>query len=536
MSQFDPRVTAYFGDAILQAGFMPLPHLFLRHYRQLGLSAAQAMFILQLMEIAWDKGDAPTTSCKLAARMGVSRRMITTYSQEVQRLGLVEIYDQYAPDGTQTENGYDLSPLFGRLSAFVPAQLPSGEPRSHPRQRVKRMVEPVSMWPVPIDEPASRLPSKRCESVEELAPGFPEQQASSYPENPTSAPRRSELPPAPGTHVRGGLEVSFDGGQKDASRLNKEAKNQNQELGKKNQQQHAAACRGRTRQGQLPPKQTDGNGQSLRWNVALTVDEVRRSQLVLQLLGVNAATVDATAPTLHPAECWGLACYARSRRLGVPWIAQQIYDTRNRRPRLAAQARSFDAVGRLLAGLPEHYALAVLDAVDRSCPNDLEAATDELERLIPDETVLCSCHAPVTALWAAMKAERSTSARWDHHQSVPHQLTLASRATEDYEASSGTTEEEQQLFSATLARLRERTDPAAWDIWLAPLTLLHASDGIVVIGAPNCFVRDEVMSKYADLLAHALEDALGRSATIEIVIGASAPSAIATASAYVPQS
>src|SRR5690242_12052320 len=102
-AQFDPRITAYFGDAVLQAGFMPLPHLFLRHYRELGLSHVQAMFILQLMEIAWDVGSPPTNVTRLAARMGVTARTIQLYSQEVHELGLVEIYDQFDDSGSQVE-------------------------------------------------------------------------------------------------------------------------------------------------------------------------------------------------------------------------------------------------------------------------------------------------------------------------------------------------------------------------------------------------------------------------------------------------
>ncbi len=106
------RITAYFGDAVLQAGFMPLPHLFLRHYRSLGLSQVQAMFVLQLMEIAWDLGDPPNTVTKIAARMGLSQRSVRACSKEVHDLGLIEIYDQWDEAGAQVENAYDLGPLF----------------------------------------------------------------------------------------------------------------------------------------------------------------------------------------------------------------------------------------------------------------------------------------------------------------------------------------------------------------------------------------------------------------------------------------
>jgi hypothetical protein len=129
-AQYDPRITAYFGDAVLRTGFMPLPHLFLRHYRKLGLSHLQAMFVLQLMEIAWDVGDPPTSIGKLAERLGVDRRTIQSCSKAVHDLELVEIYDQWDEGGAQVENGYDLSPLFRKLAAFAPEPDPAGQLRS----------------------------------------------------------------------------------------------------------------------------------------------------------------------------------------------------------------------------------------------------------------------------------------------------------------------------------------------------------------------------------------------------------------------
>src|SRR3712207_2134280 len=81
-SQYDPRITTYFGDAVMRAGFIPIPHLFLRHYRALGLSANQAMFLLQIMEGAWDLAAPPRTVGDLAARMGVDSRTIRRYTEE----------------------------------------------------------------------------------------------------------------------------------------------------------------------------------------------------------------------------------------------------------------------------------------------------------------------------------------------------------------------------------------------------------------------------------------------------------------------
>src|SRR4051812_48327177 len=108
-SPYDPRITTYFGNGLLQAGFMPLPHLFLRHYHQLGLSHLQALFVLQLMEIVWDLASPPTTITRIAERLSVSTRAVRQASQELQRQGLLVIYDQFDDTGAQVENGYDLS-------------------------------------------------------------------------------------------------------------------------------------------------------------------------------------------------------------------------------------------------------------------------------------------------------------------------------------------------------------------------------------------------------------------------------------------
>jgi hypothetical protein len=53
---YDPRLVAYFGDPVLQSGFLPVPHLLLRHYAELGLTLHQAMFVLHLMSTTWDLG------------------------------------------------------------------------------------------------------------------------------------------------------------------------------------------------------------------------------------------------------------------------------------------------------------------------------------------------------------------------------------------------------------------------------------------------------------------------------------------------
>ena len=91
---YDPRLVAYFGDPVLQTGFLPVPHLLLRHYAELGLNSNHMMFLMHLMAGTWDLGSPPLNIGQLARRMGVSRRTAQVISAELHERGLIDIFDQ----------------------------------------------------------------------------------------------------------------------------------------------------------------------------------------------------------------------------------------------------------------------------------------------------------------------------------------------------------------------------------------------------------------------------------------------------------
>ncbi len=74
-------------------------------------------------------------------------------------------------------------------------------------------------------------------------------------------------------------------------------------------------------------------GRSLRWDKPLTPAEVRQTRQMLSRIGLNADVADAVAPTLHPAEGWGLWLHARTAGLGLAWMGYEVR-------RAAAQRRS----------------------------------------------------------------------------------------------------------------------------------------------------------------------------------------------------
>src|SRR3954447_3518273 len=124
-----PHVRAYFGDQVLDAGFIVLPELLLRHYHDLGLSEEGLVFTLHLLSALWDRQNGPSNLPAIAARMGKSLSTVRSYSQELNRAGLVVIHSRWR-NGQQIGNDYDLSPLWEQLSAMA-AKLPVQPNNAH---------------------------------------------------------------------------------------------------------------------------------------------------------------------------------------------------------------------------------------------------------------------------------------------------------------------------------------------------------------------------------------------------------------------
>jgi len=73
-------------------------------------------------------------------------------------------------------------------------------------------------------------------------------------------------------------------------------------------------------------------------------------------------------------------------------------------------------------------------------------------------------------------------------------------------------------WTATKAALLSALPEADYRTWIAPLTLLHVEEALVVVGAANCFVQSELQSTYARVLQDAVEQAWTRTMAIEVVI------------------
>ena len=98
-------------------GWVGVPDSFLRLYARLrpyALTVGEAMFVLELMSYKWS-GNAPFPSYKaLAARMGVTDKMVRRYAANLEGKGYLR---RQARIGST--NTFDLNPLFEALAAAL---------------------------------------------------------------------------------------------------------------------------------------------------------------------------------------------------------------------------------------------------------------------------------------------------------------------------------------------------------------------------------------------------------------------------------
>ena len=320
MSHYDQRVTTYFGDNVLQAGFLVTPHLLLRHYRALDLQAEHLVFLQLLMEITWDFAAPPNTMRKLADRMGVSLRTVQRYSEYVAERGLVEIYEQFE-EGAQVENCYDLAPLFARLASFAPDASPSGTPRTRRRRGDAVTVPPAAATPRVTAVIAPHDSGDTGGSVTAVIP----------------APVAAVMPPP---------VIPISPALSPLTGLNTDSKIPIKKQKKAEQVALPAAA------------------WSLRWDVALLPAEVEQSAAALATAGVTEPLRGKLAHTLHPAEAWGLVLHGAVKGWPVRVLIGHIYHKPTQQPQPAAELTAeHDAAGQLLAALPAAAALAIIQAV-----------------------------------------------------------------------------------------------------------------------------------------------------------------------------
>lgn len=493
--EFDPRITAYFGDAVLRAGFMPTPHLFLRHYTQLGLDSTHAMFLLQVMETVWDLGDPPRTSNDFARRMGVGKKAIQRYTSHVEELGLINVFSQFDDSGAQVENCYDLSPLFAKLAHFAPEPTPGGSLRRQQRRSGALA--------------AASTRSAQASPVHPLtqAPG----QISSPP------PGQINLP-SPGSLCPGGLDQPVtpgEGADVQGAGTKRSGLKGNQRILKKQQEHLLMHDVSSTEQSQQSPvtiaaerPEEHPAGWAVRWQHALSTADITQNTELLRRMQIDNPVRAVLARAYTSADLWAVRLYSLVKGWSPALTVSQVYDKTRRQAHMAIDVPAqHDAVGRLLAALDPQQAETCVELVLRHCPQ-----VGSLRNEPFFQSAAAPVRATVEATWQLV-AELRRYAVQPLSAELP---AMPAPATPDPDLLT--------LWQTTLTRLQPDLPTAEFTTWLVPSMLLgleqRAGCVYAVVGVPHIFARERLATAYVARLSEVLALLLRQPVTVQIEIDA----------------
>jgi hypothetical protein len=485
---FDPRLTAYFGEVTLGAGFLPTPHLFLRHYVDLGLDSVLAMFVLQLMETTWDLGEPPRTSRDFAQRMGVGTKAIQRYTSRIEALGLVNVSAQFDASGAQVENRYDLSPLFTRLAALV-ADRPCYQER-------RRQSSCAPQQPAPVLSPSQ----DDGLDIANLA-------------HPASTPDHT------GDHSRRRGRGSIDRGAGDRSiagpGIDRSGLKETQRI--INKQQDHAMHDAWKQQGTVDQEHQDVGAPpawSIRQQRALGADDVASSQTLLARMAIDNPVRTRIAERMAPEDVWALRVYSVAKGWSPALTVSQVYDKHQKLVQVASDLEQpHYELGSMLAALDPETAEAALDLVMQCCPDEPQRFTGApLFQSAPPPVL-----SVLKSLWAVVAQLRGCP-----QIGLPD---VTSCTNQKLDREHGQLSDSGQIWQAVLRDLQLRIPQTEFLTWLESSVLLDLDDQSdrvhAVIGVANTFARDRVIGTYLSLLEETLATVLQKRATIQVELATS---------------
>ncbi len=154
MSEHDGyRLSVRFGEEILARGHTAIPNLVLNYYVPLGLTGPELLFTIHVWQHWWSDRDPYPSLRTIAARMGISVRQAKRYVESLEGKGFLRVIERFLPDGSQTTNEFDYSPLIRAVvnAARADGALdPSAAPAIVRRTRSRTAPGDISVTP-PMD-------------------------------------------------------------------------------------------------------------------------------------------------------------------------------------------------------------------------------------------------------------------------------------------------------------------------------------------------------------------------------------------------
>lgn len=115
--EFDAtNMTVYFGSAIFTSGMTSIPNLFLKYYRDVGISDSEMMLIIQLLRLRNEEHQLMPSVETLANCLSADPAQIERQIKSLIEKRAIGITNYYTDEDGSVKQGYDFEPLVFEIS------------------------------------------------------------------------------------------------------------------------------------------------------------------------------------------------------------------------------------------------------------------------------------------------------------------------------------------------------------------------------------------------------------------------------------
>lgn len=116
LKNYRGNITAAFSTDLLLQGCTSVPNILLKYYSQMGINDTQMMLLIQILRLQTEDKNILPSPETLAEYLSLDREQIIIELRHLQERDIITAAEYYSPEKDLILSGYDLEPLFEKLS------------------------------------------------------------------------------------------------------------------------------------------------------------------------------------------------------------------------------------------------------------------------------------------------------------------------------------------------------------------------------------------------------------------------------------
>lgn len=116
LKNYRGNITAAFSTDLLIHGCTSIPNILLKYYKQMGITDSQMILLIQMFRLRTEDKNLMPAPETLAEYLSSSPEQVADELQELQQRDFITSTEYYSSEEDLIVNGYDLEPLFEKLS------------------------------------------------------------------------------------------------------------------------------------------------------------------------------------------------------------------------------------------------------------------------------------------------------------------------------------------------------------------------------------------------------------------------------------